>query len=199
MQYHWRARPLGLPRVIKYCGRCGRKAAFCCSGSFRVNAQKKTLDVWLIYKCEVCDETWNMEIFSRVGPRTLERELYEGFLKNDAALAARYASDASLLARNRAEADFDALPFEVEGELPELFGCGGERAEIVLECAFGARLDRLLAQKLRLPRAAVQRLMEAGGIRLAGETEKSIKNLRVRGSVSVTLSPAALSAPREAE
>ncbi|MCE5235050.1 MAG: DUF1062 domain-containing protein [Clostridiaceae bacterium] len=196
MQYLWRARPQGLPRAIKYCGRCGRKTEFYCSNSFRVNAQKKTLDVWLIYKCEVCDATWNVELYSRVGAGTLEKGLYEGFLKNDAALAARYALDAAFLAKNGAEADMDALPFEVEGELPAPDTCG---AQVVLECAFGARLDRLLKEKLCLSRAAVQRLMETGGIRLAGETQKGIKNLRVKGSVKITLSPAALLAPREAE
>lgn len=193
MQYLWRARPSDLPRAIKYCGRCGRKTKFYCSNSFRVNAQKKTLDVWLIYKCEACDATWNVKLFSRVGANTLEKGLYESFLKNDAALAARYALDASLLAKNGAEADMDALPFDVEGELPppEAFG-----AQIVLECAFGARLDRLLTQKLCLSRAAVQRLMETGEIRLTGETQKGIKNLRVKGSVKLTLSSAALNTPR---
>ncbi len=184
MQYHWRARPESLPRVIKYCGRCGCKTPFYCSNSFRVNAQKKTLDVWLIYKCEVCDATWNMEIFSRVSPHAMKRELYEGFLKNNAGLAARYASDASVLAKNRAEADFDALAFIVEGELPG----EGEEAEIVLTCDFGARLDKLLAQKLNLSRSAVQKLMETGGIRIADGTAKSMKNLRVKGSVNLTLS-----------
>lgn len=184
---------MSLPRVMKYCGRCGGKAAFCCSSSFRVNAQKKTLDVWLIYKCEVCEATWNMEIFSRVSPRSLERELYEGFLKNDAGLAARYATDASLLAKNRVEADTDALPFSVEGELPELIA-GDETADVVLECAFGARLDKLLAKKLSLSRAAVQRHMETGGIRVAGEAEKGMKNLRVRGSVRLLVSAEAFGA-----
>jgi len=149
-----------------------------------VNAQKKTLDVWLIYKCEVCDATWNMEILSRVSPRAIEGELYEGFLKNDAELAKRYASDTSVLTKNRVEADFDALPFTVDGEMPH----GKEEAEIVLTCDFGARLDKLLAQKLCLSRSAMQKLMETGGIRIAGETAKGIKNLRVKGSVSLTLS-----------
>lgn len=195
MQYLWSARPKGLPLVLKYCGRCGRKSAFYCSGNFRVNAQKKMLDVWLIYKCEACEATWNMELFSRVGPRTLDGGLYDGFLKNDAALAARYACDASLLQKNRVEADFDALPFEVEGELPNLLAPGPH--EVALECRFGARLDRLLSQKLCASRTAVQRLMETGDIGLAGKREKGIGNLRVKGNIKLTLSSEALGALRK--
>jgi hypothetical protein len=125
-----------------------------------------------------------MEILSRVSPRAIEGELYEGFLKNDAALAKRYATDASFLAKNRAEADFDALSFMVDGEIPR----GKEETEIVLTCDFGARLDKLLAQKLCLSRTIVQKLMEAGSICIAGETAIGIKNLRVKGSVNLTLS-----------
>ncbi len=184
MQYHWCARSEGLAKVIKYCGHCGRKTAFYCSQNFRVNAQKKSLDVWLIYKCEACDATWNMEILSRVNPRAIEVSLYEGFMKNDFELARRYASDTSILVKNRAEADFDALSFRVDGEIPQ----SGEEALIELTCDFGVRLDKLLAQKLCLSRNTVQKLMETGGIRIVGETAKQIKNLRVKGSVVITLS-----------
>lgn len=190
MQYHWCARPEGLAKVIKYCGHCGRKTAFYCSQNFRVNAQKKTLDVWLIYKCEACDATWNMEILSRVNPRAIEASLYEGFMKNDFELARQYASDASILAKNRAEADFDALSFIVDGEIPR----GGEEAFIELTCDFGARLDKLLAHKLCLSRNTVQKLMEAGNIRITGETAKGIKNLRVKGSVGIAISGDAIAA-----
>ena len=188
MQYHWYARPEGLAKVIKYCGHCGRKTAFYCSQNFRVNAQKKTLDVWLIYKCEACDATWNMEILSRINPCAIEASMYEGFMKNDSELAKRFASDASILVKNRAEADFDALPFIVDGEIPR----GGEEALIELTCDFGVRLDKLIAQKLSLSRSAVKKLMEKGGIRFVGETIKQLKNLRVKGSVVFTLAKDAL-------
>ena len=199
MSYHWCAKPKELPQVLKYCGRCGRKTAFVCSGNFRVNAQKKALDVWLIYKCAACDTTWNMEIFSRVAPHALEKELYEGFLKNDSALAARYAYDKMLLQKNHAEADFDAIPFEVEGDTPK---AGPQPAPITvaLTCAFGARLDRLLAQKLTLSRTEVQRLTQAGEIRLVGDdAAKNLKGLRVHTSVTLMLSSEALKAMEQAE
>ncbi len=161
---------------------------FLCSGNFRVNAQKKALDVWLIYRCAACDTTWNMEIFSRVAPHALEKELYEGFLRNDSALAARYAYDRMLLQKNHAEADFDAIPFEVEGDTPKAWAQPAP-ITVALTCAFGARLDRLLAQKLRLSRTEVQRLTQAGEIRLTNDNAaKNLKGLRVHTSVTLMLS-----------
>ncbi|WP_243015095.1 DUF1062 domain-containing protein, partial [Brevibacillus borstelensis] len=54
---------LSPPPAIKYCKKCGKKTEYVCSGLFRVNAQCKYLDIWLIYKCSNCDSTWNMTIY----------------------------------------------------------------------------------------------------------------------------------------
>lgn len=54
--------------AYRYCKKCGEKRAFTCSGQFRVNAQQKHLDVWLIYKCPDCDTTWNASVCCRVSP-----------------------------------------------------------------------------------------------------------------------------------
>jgi len=68
-----------------------------------VNGQKKNLDVWLIYKCTVCNTTWNLTILSRIAPRSIPPELLTGFHENDPDLANRYANDAALIKRNGAE------------------------------------------------------------------------------------------------
>ena len=55
-------RPDGLPygaddsriRVYHRCGGCGKKREFVNSGKFRVNANGKNVDVWLIYRCSKC-------------------------------------------------------------------------------------------------------------------------------------------------
>ena len=89
-----RIRPAQLtnaPAAHSYCKHCKRKQPFICSGRFRVNAQKKSLDVWLIYKCLICGATWNLTVLSRVNPRAIPLELLQGFQDNDPELAARYA------------------------------------------------------------------------------------------------------------
>ena len=84
-------------RVIRRCGRCGKKTAFTSTRRFRVNASGNKLDVWLIYRCERCRHTLKVPIYERVSPRKIPPELYEKFLANDEELAARYGADAPWL------------------------------------------------------------------------------------------------------
>ena len=56
--------------------------------------------VWLIYKCSDCDAAWNAAVFSRVSPQSVHAELLDGFYRNDAALAERYAMDYAFLRGN---------------------------------------------------------------------------------------------------
>ena len=74
----WKIEPLGLPLVLRHCKKCGKTSEFSCSGQFRVNAQRKYLDIWLIYKCAKCDTTWNAAVYSRVSPQALNANLLEG-------------------------------------------------------------------------------------------------------------------------
>jgi len=86
-------------KVIHKCGHCGKKTAFISTRRFRVNANKNKLDVWLIYQCRKCRHTLNIPIYERIAPQKIPKELYEGFLANDEALAFRYGSDAALFKR----------------------------------------------------------------------------------------------------
>lgn len=97
VQYH------SLPRVIRYCKKCGKKTDYICSGLFRVNGNGKRLDIWLIYKCSNCDTTWNSTIYSRISPKSLSPNLLHQFYSNDSILVEQYAMDAELLHRNGAE------------------------------------------------------------------------------------------------
>jgi hypothetical protein len=62
----WRIRPLELPRPWRDCASCASARAFVCSERFRVNAQKKALDVWLKYRCASCDDVWKFPLRKRV-------------------------------------------------------------------------------------------------------------------------------------
>lgn len=101
----WEIQVLSLPRIVKYCKKCGRKMEFICSEQFRINAQRKYLDIWLIYKCSECDTTWNAAVFSRISPQSVDAELLEGFHRNDPALVRRYAMDQGLLRGNGVETE----------------------------------------------------------------------------------------------
>lgn len=56
---HWAIAPKTAPRPLISCSRCGTVKAYCSSGKFRVNANGKRIDVWLIYRCIDCDNSWN--------------------------------------------------------------------------------------------------------------------------------------------
>lgn len=99
----WIVTPQRLPAVIRRCPKCGQKTEFENSGRFQINANGRLLDVWLIYRCQVCETSWNMAVYERVDPKSIDREEYEGFLRNDRELAVRYGCSRRLFARNKAE------------------------------------------------------------------------------------------------
>lgn len=96
----WNVEYLSLPLVIKYCKKCGSEAKFICSEKFRVNAQKKALDIWLIYKCCGCDNTWNARIYEHITAQALGKKILEDFYSNNFSLVKKYAMDAEFLYNN---------------------------------------------------------------------------------------------------
>ena len=42
-----------------------------------MNAQKRNIDVWLIYRCVECDSTYNLTILSRTKPELIKKDLEE--------------------------------------------------------------------------------------------------------------------------
>lgn len=99
----WLVVPKELPAVLRRCPKCGKKTEYENSGKFRVNANGSLLDIWLIYRCESCETSWNMAVYERIAAKDLDSGEYMGFLSNDAALAARYGSSREVFAANRAE------------------------------------------------------------------------------------------------
>ena len=83
----WAVSVSGTPKLLRYCKKCGEKRHFLSSERFRINAQQSKLDIWLIYRCEKCDCTFNLEIHSKISPHSLPASRYERYLNNDASLA----------------------------------------------------------------------------------------------------------------
>ena len=89
--------------VCHRCGGCGKKQEFVNSGKFRVNANGKSVDVWLIYRCKKCKHSWNLTICERTKPGKIPRELFQAFQENDGETAMAYGRDAAFLKKNHAE------------------------------------------------------------------------------------------------
>ena len=60
------------PRPWLACSRCRGIKPFRCSEKFRLNANGKRLDAWLIYRCASCDNTWNRPVLERRNRRDID-------------------------------------------------------------------------------------------------------------------------------
>jgi len=158
----WRIAPAAVPRVLRHCPRCERERPFESSGRFRVNAQKKRLDAWLIYGCSVCGRTWNFPVFERKLVREVDPALLDRLHGNCAELAAERGSD--FVALRRHVRGVDAVASQVTKEV-----VAGTRDPRLLRVEIGCgmptlRLDRLLAVELRRSRSCIARWVERGVI-----------------------------------
>lgn len=153
----WIITPQNMPTVLRSCSKCGTKTRFTCSGNFRINANGNALDVWLIYKCEYCDATWNMTILTRMRPKQIEDCLYQSFLRNDMELAKKYAFNKAVLAANQARADYSTVSYVTE---KRMYSDGTHRLEIVCAEDFSLRLDKLISVEIGISRIQSKLLLE---------------------------------------
>lgn len=156
LRVRWTLTANRFPRPWRSCSRCGTRRAFECSGKFRLNANGRRLDAWLVYKCIACDETWNHTLFERRNARDLNPDLLSGLEANDPALISRFAFDVAALRRvaHRVEEFAGSVTRkDVLGDKPYR----PTRLEIFLNLLgpVSIRLDRLLSMELGLPRARI--------------------------------------------
>lgn len=164
LRKQWIVMPDELPAVIRRCPKCGRKTEFKNSGKFRVNANGRLIDVWLIFRCSVCDTSWNMAVWERVEAGRLDRKEYEGFLKNDPGLAVTYGTDRELFVKNKAEtADIKTEYHILEMDTP--LSCRPAYAmeiEVKIPAGLKVRTDLFLVRQLSVSRSRIKKLCEKG-------------------------------------
>lgn len=187
----WEVKYHSLPKTTRFCTKCGTKTEFVSSGLFRVNAQHKYLDIWLVYRCARCKTTWNLTILSRVNPKSVGGELLERFMNNDGALAERYATDTDLLARNGAETEPPA--YAVRGEDIRL--SGQTRIVILSPYPSKLRVGKLVREKLNLPRKTFNALVSDGVIRM--ENGADIEKAKLQREAVVLIGCAAHAGEKE--
>jgi len=153
----WTIAPAIAPRPLINCNRCGGVRPYRCSDKFRVNANGKRIDAWLIYRCVACDNSWNFTILERRNRRDIEPALLAALESNEPALARRLAFDAAALRDRtvRIEEFADvAIRKQILGGNPE--GAAAFWLELRLDAATPLRLDRLLAAELGVSRSRLQ-------------------------------------------
>ncbi|EPA0295247.1 MULTISPECIES: DUF1062 domain-containing protein [Enterobacter cloacae complex] len=180
MKVTWTVMPVGFQRIAKRCPSCATKRDFTPSGAFRVNSQKKKLDVWLIYKCMHCDYTWNISLFSRLHVSKIDRQLYHRLMTNDAATVQHFASDIATLKRNNAELS-GRLGFTVHEHWPvSITAHQRVRVSVRISRSFQVSLLSILKQQLMLSAGEIQRRVAAGHI--SGVTLKLLKSRKLKAA-----------------
>ncbi|EPF1287231.1 DUF1062 domain-containing protein [Klebsiella pneumoniae] len=178
MKVTWTVTPVGYQRIAKRCPSCKIKRDFTPSGAFRVNSQKKVLDVWSIYKCTHCDYTWNISLFSRLHVSKIDRELHHRLMTNDAATVHHYASDIAMLKRNNAE--LSGRPDFTVQERWQLSISAHQRVRVSFRISrsFQVTLLSILKQQLMLSTGEIKRHVESGKIR--GITMEMLKSRKLK-------------------
>lgn len=174
------------PALLLYCSRCDRQRRFVSSGRFRLNANGRKLDAWLVYRCDTCDHRWNRPLFERRSANEIEPALMDALRQNDPVVAERTALDLS-------GTGLQAVRSAVTVERRVLPPVPHEPQRLVIHIAtatrFCARADRLIAQGLGLSRGAIEALAASGRLTIADAGTKALsRTLRDGMTVQVDLS-----------
>ena len=162
----WAVRESGLPAIVKPCVDCSGTRHHP-SGKFRLNANGKLLDVWLLLCCAACDRTSKVPVHERVHVQSLDRARRLAYEANDPAMVREQTMSASLAAKNGYRLDWTGT-WELETDLP--FYSPDDPASLKVLISFElpapVRIERLLMLGLGVSRAEVRRMVATGRIRL---------------------------------
>jgi len=103
----WAVRRTRLPLLVLRCVACPSGRATIGHGRFRVNANGKLLDVWLLVNCVSCDRLSKVTVHHRVSVRSLPAALLAGYSANSPALVVDTLLDPLIARRNRFALDWD--------------------------------------------------------------------------------------------
>ena len=164
----WVVRELGLPAIVKACVSCG-SMRHRPSGKFRVNANGKLLDVWMLICCALCGRTSKVPVHERIHVRALEHERLLMYENNDPAMVRHLAMHAALAGKAAYQLDWSGT-WELETDMPfyELDCEDPAPLEVVIRFELPApiRVEKLLTTGFGLSRSTVRGMVDSGRIRL---------------------------------
>jgi hypothetical protein len=170
---NWVVMPTCLPLVRRRCHACASER-FRTSGKFRVNANHKLIDAWLLALCTACGETAKLAVLERMNVRSVRPELLDRMHDNDPGLAAELLQDPVVRRRSRIALDWDNAWRLDTGGSDHL-----DREVIDVSVRFAALIPvrpvRLIAEGCGLSRAEVERLITE---------EKLVSAVRLSGKLS---------------
>ncbi len=184
-KYQWQLIPKDLPMVRRNCPKCNEKARYINSEKFRVNANKNSIDIWLIYQCEKCKSTWNMAVYERVKPHDINKYEYEKFLSNDKELVREYAFNLSMYNKNKTEVILEDIDYELIQKKSKAYYSNENELIIEIACKYliELRVDKLLSDKLGISRSKIKNMNKEGLIFI--KDNKSSLNIKVKDRIEI--------------
>lgn len=187
----WTLTPVSSYKIIRNCPKCGTRSLFQSTGNFRINANKKCVDIWLIYQCEKCRSTYNLTIFERVSPKKLPEGSYKKFQENNSALALEIGTSKEIFEKNRAvvkEGSISCIVTKENTEIPvSLQDSEGNCRIIRIQNPNGLKIraDKFLAEQLSISRSKVKHLI-ADGL-LLGSKREDLEKIHLGSSLLILL------------
>jgi hypothetical protein len=152
----WFVRRTRLPLLSMRCLDCRAESATVGEGKFRVNANGKLLDVWLLVNCVSCDRTSKLTVHDRVPVRSFDPAELHGYHVNDPELVASVLLDQLLARRAHFTLDWTDA-WRLDTPSPWLDEGWPVTVNVVFDDPVPVRPDRLIAQGLGLSRNNVLR------------------------------------------
>jgi hypothetical protein len=172
LETQWLVYPTRLPLIQRRCLRCA-SAQYRAHGRFRVNANGKLLDVWLLAQCVGCGETLKLTVLERVHVRAIDRSTLIRFHDNDLELAAKLLKDPGLLRRNGVTLDWDGA-WALQKTTVDVSEAEVIDTSVRFAQRIPIRLTTLLSVGLEVSRSEVRRLVANGNLssthRLTGKS-----------------------------
>jgi hypothetical protein len=169
----WVVRELGLPAIVKACVSC-RSTHHHPTGKFRVNANGKLLDVWMLIGCDLCGRTSKIPVHERVHVQSLKHERLLMFENNSPAMVRQLSTDAALAGRTGYRLDWNGT-WELETDAP--FHDLDVSIEVVVrfELPVPVRVGKLLTAGFGLSRSALEDVVDSGRVHLPVAVDAKVR------------------------
>ncbi|MEV6861734.1 DUF1062 domain-containing protein [Streptosporangium subroseum] len=153
----WVVRRTRLPLLSLRCLECRAVVATTAEGRFRINANGKLLDVWLLVRCVSCDQTSKVTVHERIPVRSLDPLQLHAFETNDPALLAQTLLDPLIARRNRFTLEWNGAWRLVTPPGPPADAAWPIQVKVEFLDPVPVRPGQLIAQGLGISRSETER------------------------------------------
>jgi hypothetical protein len=186
LQVRWTVIPRTAPQPWMACSGCGGLRAFQSSQRIRLNANGRKLDAWLIYKCVMCDKTWNRPIFERVNVRDISPAILAALQSNDPDWIRREMFNLEALRQKARRIEEFSENEIIKKLLRDALDWRLLEIELSVPPPTSLRLDRLLASELKISRSQLRSLQESALLRTNMDRPDALRQ-RIRNGMRITV------------